>query len=186
MNEVAATVEVELEPKMRLTKLLEDNPVLSRSEIRKAMGSKVVSQLMKEDGEWLESVLPRTNHPFKSPNWEEEDKHLMLVLKQVCQELYRNPPNNQIKRYTILNLLSIKDKARIISYSEKLPRTTEILDQHLESLEHYQLRQIPRTIALHKKHYGNATLPMILSASKYKNCSQKVKDCIQQYLHSNG
>ncbi|MNO23702.1 hypothetical protein D3C76_135090 [compost metagenome] len=184
MNEAAATTEVEVEPKMRLIKLLEENPDLSRSDIRKTMGSKVVSQLMKEDGEWLNSILPRADHPFKSPKWDDEDKKLLLVVNRMCQELYENPPNKQIKRYTILNKLSIRDKARLINHSDKLPRTIEIIEQYLEPTEEYQLRQIPHTVALYRKHYGNVTLPMILKNSIYDNCSQKVKGCIQEYLQS--
>ncbi|MGC6589584.1 MULTISPECIES: TnsD family Tn7-like transposition protein [Paenibacillus] len=184
MKEAAVTSEVEVEPRAKLMELLERFPGLSRSDLRKIMGSKILSKLMKEEGNGLENILPLTDHPFKSPLWEEEDTKLMLVIKEVCQQLYKNPPNKQIKRYTILNLLSTKDKARIIRYSEKLPRSTNMLDQYLESTEHYQLRMIPHTVALHKKHYGNTTLPMILSSCRYKNCSQQVQLSIQEYLRS--
>lgn len=183
-NEAAAATEVELEPKTRLIKLLEDNPDLSRSDIRKAIGSKVFSRLTKEDSEWSKSILPRADPPFKSLKWEDEDKQLALVVNRTCQELYESPPNKQIKRYTILNKLSIRDKARLLNHSDKLPKTVEIIERYLEPNENYQLRQIPHIVALYRKHYANATLPMVLKNRIYENCSQQVIVRIKEYLQS--
>ncbi|GFZ93868.1 hypothetical protein GCM10008018_45390 [Paenibacillus marchantiophytorum] len=188
LRESAAATESEpekLEPKTKLLKLLKNNPDLSRLGIRKAMGSKMISSLLREEGEWMNHILPPADHPFKSPYWEDEDLKLASVLTQVCESVYKTPPNKQIRRYTILNQLSVRDKARLLNHADKLPRSLELLEKSLESLEDYQIRVIPQTVQLYRKHYGNATVPMLLGTHKYKNCSQRVRICIEEYIAKN-
>ncbi|MGF9713734.1 TnsD family Tn7-like transposition protein [Paenibacillus naphthalenovorans] len=185
LKESAAAIETAeqvLGPREQLLLLLRDNPNISRSELGKLIGWKKYYTLMKNERDWMESVLPPADHNFKSPDWIEEDMKLSAELIQVCKKIYENPPNKQIKRYTILNHLSVRDKSRMLVKSDKFPRSVEVLKGYLETEEDFQIRVIPHTVKMYQRHYNKVTVGILLGDHRFKDCSEKVKENIRAYL----
>jgi Tn7-like transposition protein D/TniQ len=190
-NEVAATLdadldEIDINKRKRIEKIIQiiiNNPGLNRTQLQK-LSKKDYRWVLKNDIEWFNYILPPLKR--KQLDYAVLDNELRIKVRDAAQLTYKLNPSTQIKRYSILNKLSPKDKNRIVAHLNRLPGTLSELEKYEESKVDYQIRHIPKLVSqLKSSGYVNVTLNSILSFRRsYRNCSEETKKRIEETLIS--
>lgn len=147
-----------------------------RDSVRRSVGESTYNWLMKKDPIWMNTVLPSRDYHFKSLDWDEIDEELEIILTRIVSETYAFPPKTRILKYTLIKRFTVRDKARIERFPEKLPRTVNLLEKSIESTESYQIRRIPGLIDQVKKSTWALTLDNLLKIPVLKGCSNNVTE----------
>ncbi|MDR3540472.1 MAG: TnsD family Tn7-like transposition protein [Desulfosporosinus sp.] len=153
-----------------------------RDSIRRKVGESTYNWLMKRDPQWMNSVLPPREFNFKSLDWKQTDEEIVETLSRVVSETYFIPPKTRVQKYTILNKLTVRDKARIERFPEKLPRTVNFLEKSIESIESYQTRRIPDMIEQVRKSTWALTIDNVLKTPVLRGCSENVAEKVYHEL----
>lgn len=147
-----------------------------RESIKRKIGEITYNRLLKREALWMKAVLPPRDHHFKSFDWEQIDMEIETTLTKVVSTIYSSPPRNRIQKYTILKRLTSRDKARIERFPERLPRTINLLENSIESMQSYQFRRIPNIIDQVRNSIWALTLDNILKHKVLQGCSKRVKE----------
>lgn len=147
-----------------------------RESIKQKVGQITYNKLLKREASWMKAVLPPRDHHFISLDWEQIDVEIEATLTQVVSTIYSLPPRNRIQKYTILKRLSSRDKARIQRFPERMPRTINLLEKSIESIQAYQIRRIPDIIEQVKESTWALTLDNILKHKVLLGCSKRVRE----------
>ncbi len=169
--------------KEKILSLTSNNNTLKRQEITNLVGIQDYAWLRKKDPEWINNTLPqRTMGNFKRKNWKKEDERISILVMQAGKELYKSQYSKRILTYTILGQLSAQDKGFFLNRRLDLPKTSETLENLIESYEAYQIRRIPITAAYLKKFNKSVSLSNFLRLDPYKNCSSSVINHINSFI----
>lgn len=166
--------------KLKLLECIQNSS--DRESIRRRVGESTYNWLMKRDPLWMKLVLPPREFHYKSLGWEQIDGEIEEILTQIVSETYSFPPKTRVQKYTLLNRLTVRDKARIERSPEKLPRTVNLLEKSIESTESYQIRKIPDIIEQVRKSTWALTLDNVLKIPVLRGCSKKVKEKVSHEL----
>jgi hypothetical protein len=123
-------------------KVLQENPHLSRTELVKKAHHENL-WLMRNDAEWINAYLPEPGKYIRKGellDWKKIDDEMSVKVRKVCEEIYQLMPP---KRASITEVIRRAGKKKWIERRRiKLAKTTQILDEHLESLEDFMLRKL--------------------------------------------
>lgn len=125
----------------RLLNILKLNPKVSRYEISRLANFNYV-WLLKNDSEWVQNHFPKVlkSTQKKRSNWEEIDKKLSILIKKTCEEIYSITPPKRVCKIEIVSRIGHKKWLR--KWKLPLPKTIEILNEKLETLEDYKIRNL--------------------------------------------
>jgi hypothetical protein len=123
-------------------KTLENYPEANRNELIKLANFEYL-WLMRNDSEWMEKHLPQVlKVPRKKEhlNWKQIDDELSAAIKLACDEIISYSPPKRVSITEIIRKVGYK---KWIEKRElKLPRTTQTINERLESLEDYMIRKL--------------------------------------------
>jgi hypothetical protein len=144
--------------------------------------------LQRNDSEWFEEHLPKpikVNPRIPFLKWEEIDNQLSKEIKKICEEILaiQGTPI----RISITEIIRRVGKAKWIDKRhQKLPLTTKVIDEYLESWEDFMIRRITHAKELFIRENVVPTLSRFkikasLGGSISKN-APKVQEVIQKAL----
>jgi len=144
--------------------------------------------LRRNDREWFDKNLPKavkiiSQKPFL--NWKEIDKQLSEEIKKNCLEIL-NIQSEPI-RISITEIIRRVGRSKWIDKRrKKLPLTTKILDEYLESWEDFMIRRVVYTKEVFIKENVLPTLSQFKIRAKLEGSilrnSPKVKETVQKAL----
>lgn len=124
-------------------KVLKANPTANRKALMK-IDSFHYLWLRKHDLEWFEKNIPkplRISRNIERLNWQKIDEDLSKQIAKACEEIRAMPSRPQ--RVSITEILRrVGHKHWIEKRHLKLPRTTKVIIENLESLEDYMIRKL--------------------------------------------
>ncbi len=128
-----------------ILKLLKNKPSLTRNEVRKYLKKQYI-WFYRKDKVWLDNNLPivvpkgKRNSDNGRINWKERD----ALLKQQVVIIYKTLLQSEKPIRITKSLIGKKlDKTTLIyRCSEKLPETTTLIGQVIESVEDFQIRRV--------------------------------------------
>jgi predicted transcriptional regulator len=141
--------------------------------------------VMKHDREWMERHLPpRRKHP-SSINLSTMDEELFGLVNNAVIKIWDNPPKQKVSKTQIFKELPSYVKARCYNYPQYLPKTMELIEESLETNNHYLVRRFPEVLQwFYESRYGNLSLRLIQNRFKgYKECSPEVIQFIEKQIY---
>lgn len=126
----------------RWLEILKANPTASRNKLIKLANFEYL-WLMRNETKWMRNHLPNV---MKVPrqkrilDWEKIDEELLMKIQSICDEICSEIPLARVSITEIIKRTGCKkwiEKRHI-----RLPKTTLLIDQNLESLEDYMLRKL--------------------------------------------
>jgi hypothetical protein len=131
--------------------VLKKNPEANRDKLIK-LAAFEYQWLMRNDTEWMEKHLPEVlKVPRKKEilNWQKIDDELSPKVERACKEIYATMP---LKRVCITEIIrKIGFKKWIEKRHLRLPKTKNVIDENLESLEDFMLRKLKLAESLYIK-----------------------------------
>lgn len=156
--------------------LQQENPKLSKTEIRK-LAPDVYAWLYRHDRQWLNKNSPKLQNPKASVNkvdWNQRDKEILEQVKDVVRKLKEVEKPIRITVGRIGK--NIELKALLDKHLDKLPKTRKYLELVTETLEDYQIRRIDWAVKeLNKRGEEIKEWKILRLAGLRKNLSDKVK-----------
>jgi len=144
--------------------------------------------LCRNDSAWMDEHFPRKKAFKAKIDFRSFDEILSQKIRTIAAEL-KEDSNFQIRKYTILNRLSLLEKSRLQSFNEdRLPASHKALIESIEELDSYLIRSVERVATkLRKKSgYQNISYDALISYSKlYESCSPELKMKIEELLRQN-
>jgi transcriptional regulator with XRE-family HTH domain len=124
-------------------KIRKDNPELNKKLLFE-MENHLILWLTRYDSEWFEENRPEreiARNALRPVDWAKEDLELSNIVSNACDEI--RAERDPMKRVWITEIIKrIGNKGWLDKRKEKLPRTTKMLEQKLESFEEFMLRKI--------------------------------------------
>ncbi|ASA24274.1 hypothetical protein B9T62_28040 [Paenibacillus donghaensis] len=132
--------------------------------------------LMKNDRLWLEDRLPSREPLPNSINYKKIDEEMFEIMKKAVETVSNDPPKRQICLSSFFNIVPDFLKARYYKFQNQMPRTVELLNSNIESIDDYAVRIFPYVVEKFlKTRYRRLTLKRLQTISKvYKKCSPEV------------
>jgi hypothetical protein len=128
------------ESRQLLSDMIQKRPGLTRDEIRSANYA-AYDMLMKEDREYLNSMIPlRPNRPIPI-NWAERDSDLAQKVS-IAAEAIRNQPGKPVRVTKMKIAQSLEAKNQILNLSPRLSETKAVLGKMVESREDFAIRRL--------------------------------------------
>lgn len=134
------------EYKQNILEVIQTNPKLSRTEIRKIC-KKQYEYIYRKDKAWLLNNLPqkvRTDNNKIKVDWNKRDLEILKLIKAKYQEMINEKPSIRI------TISSIGKRADVLAALEKnidkLPDTKEYLNKITETVEGFQIRRCKNII----------------------------------------
>jgi len=128
------------ESRLLLSELIQERPELTRNEIR-SVDYAAYDMLMKEDREYLNSMIPfRPNRPIPI-NWAERDSDLAQKVS-IAAEAIRNQPGKPVRVTKMKIAQSLETKNQILNLSPRLPETKAVLEKRVESRDDFAIRRL--------------------------------------------
>ena len=168
-------------------KLREKNPNLTRKQL--AVKNNFLSLwLSRNDAEWLEDNLPPQVTARKSKDildWKDIDKNLSKKIKKICKEILLE--DELPVRVCITEIIKRSgDGVWIEKRHKKLPLTTKIIDNYLETFEAYILRKIEIITKKYIKEVNIPTIPQFKAraviVNKTAKGSVKIQKAVEEAL----
>jgi Tn7-like transposition protein D/TniQ len=126
----------------RWLQTLVKHPTLTRQELMNTENF-LYLWLRRNDSEWFEKTLPKSNKPNRKNvilDWKIIDKEYSSVIRKVCAEIISI--DNCLIRVSITEVARrAGKKVWLEKRGKKLPKTSKILDEKLESLEDFMCRK---------------------------------------------
>ncbi|HEX8734430.1 MAG TPA: TnsD family Tn7-like transposition protein, partial [Pyrinomonadaceae bacterium] len=123
-------------------KVLKENPQANRDKLIKLANFEYL-WLMRNDAEWTKKHLPevlKIQRKKEHLDWQKIDDKLSMAVLRACSDIITALPP---KRVCITEIIKITGYKKWIEKRElKLPKTTQILKEKLESLEDYMIRKL--------------------------------------------
>lgn len=136
-----------LERKNHWLKLQELYPEKSKTQLRK-LAPNVYAYLYRNNPRWLSSHSPkkkRTHNPNKRVNWEKRDEELLRLVKEVARNW--DVDTNKPTRISISSIgRKINSTSLLQKKAEKLPKTSEYIQNISEDLSTFQIRRVEAVI----------------------------------------
>jgi transposase-like protein len=169
--------------KKEILELLEENELLTRTEVAVTIGNDFY-KLRAEEAEWLLSILPYENERsgFKPKDWAYEDEQLSKRVIEIVDELRENNYPRRIYQLTIIKRIT-KSTSRFISQKNMRPKTFDTIEKLIESHEEFQIRRIPVTANRLKNRKKELTISNFLRTYEYKKCSDFVIEHITEFIN---
>lgn len=162
---------------------------LGRTTIQRS-NENAFAYLRSYDRKWLQENLPKHSNRIGNLKVDKQklDNDLAGILKETSAYLFKLDSPNRIKRYSIINALPKKYRNLYTAHKEYLPLCDALLPTLEESVEHYQLRALPKRVEqLLSSGYRNVTLKSLGSSRKlYRNCTEEMKVKINEELMKMG
>lgn len=122
--------------------IIKENPQMSRTELVKAANFEYL-WLMRNDKKWIKAHLPDSRKYIRRGeffDWKKIDDEMAAKVEIAFQEIYQAIP---LKRASITELIRrVGNRNRIEKRELKLPKTTRIINENLESLEDFMIRKL--------------------------------------------
>ena len=118
-------------------------PSLSRRELMKEVNT-LYLWLQRNDSEWFNSHLPeqiKINRKTDRLDWAKIDNNLVKEIQAVCDEI-RNESKKLIRVSITKIIKRVGYKKWIDKRDRKLPKTTRLINEQLESLEDFMIRKL--------------------------------------------
>lgn len=168
----------------RVLALLTKNQQITRKEI-KYREKTATTWLIRNDSDWLNKLLPyKSSLKYNNHELDLRDRELSEKIQDIGIILYQSPPTGRISKNLILQELSAYDRKFIEKYESLLLRTQKVLNDNLECINAYLLRNLPRAIIKAKKN-GWKTIKystLCRTTELYKKSSQETKEIIEAEL----
>ncbi len=130
------------EKKYQWLTLQQENPELSKTEIRK-LAPDIYAWLYRRDRPWLNENSPKLKKPKSSVDrvdWNVRDTEVLTQVKDAVLQLINS---DKPIRITIGKIaVTIGMKALLEKHLDKMPQTKDYLESVTETLEDYQIRRI--------------------------------------------
>lgn len=140
--------------------------------------------VMKHDRDWMEELLPPRKKLPSSINFYTMDEDLFVLVNNAVKKVWENPPKKKITKTQIFNELPNYVKYRCYNYPQYLPKTMKLIEERLETNDHYLIRRFPEVIQwFNKSRYRNLSLRLIQSHFKtYKESSPEVIRFVEKQI----
>lgn len=146
-NKTVAAIDYKKIYRQKMLSIKKANPLASRTEMRN-MAYKEFAWLHRNDREWLDGTLPcptpvstRNMNEAKRVDWETRDEEISLLVLRATQEI--RLISGKPVRLTLSSIgRYIGKQALLEHYIEKMPKTSEVLNNVTESIEDFQMRRI--------------------------------------------
>ncbi|MDR7002821.1 TnsD family Tn7-like transposition protein [Neobacillus niacini] len=186
-TEVAATkikedtFEVREKYRKRILELKRSKIDLKRMDAHKELRKEYL-WLLANDADWFNRVLPPMD--LTKIDYSKLDEEMKYKIKVAAKKVYSSNPARRIGKHLIINVLDEKEKNRILAYLSKLPKTKQILESHIESIDDYQVRNVPYIVSKLKSYgYKNITFNSIRDYNKtYRKCKEETIKRIEKVL----
>lgn len=163
--------------------LIKNNPNISRMELID-LKPYTHNWLRRNDTEWFETHSPahiRWKGFTDLKNWNEIDKSLAKEVREICNEIYN------LKSFPIrVSLAEIEKRTGKKNWlqkrAKKLPVTTKVLEENLESLEEYMVRKVNYTKNLYQKEKKLPTRPQFQVRAVLKNKTSAESKRVQKEI----
>lgn len=150
------------EHKSVLVKLLENDPLLTRTKLQEEISSGTYEYLLKHDPEWFDKTLPQqqktsTGHREKRRDWDERDK-----VKANKIQCYLDSITAMEKPVWITETRLLKRAKILYSYHEntdKYPRVSKLIRESAESRSQFRERKLKWAIIVMR----NADIPLSIN-----------------------
>ncbi|WP_342511819.1 TnsD family Tn7-like transposition protein [Sporosarcina sp. FSL K6-1522] len=132
--------------------------------------------IMKHDRVWMECHLPARRKMSRMLNLETLDDEMYQLVSAVVPKIWENLPQKKITKKEILKELPSYVEGRLRQYSDYLPKTIQLMENSLETDDHYLVRNFPHVVDwFNKSRYKKLSLKLIQNNFKsYKKCSLSV------------
>lgn len=137
--------------------------------------------LMRNEREWMESVLPPRKRMEKELNLETLDDDLSKLVEIAINQCWEKPPDAKITKSTILRALPPTMMGRYQTFRHILPETSQLLQNGTESQDQYAVRYFPNVLKwFESSRYKTLSLRLIQTRFKmYKYLDQETLSLIQ-------
>jgi len=123
-------------------RVIKKHPKLNRKQL--LLENKFLYQwLMRNDSDWFKKHLPAPLKPDKKKdilNWEKIDEELSEKVNRVCREILNETKPTRVSITEVIKRTG--NKNWLEKTDEKLPLTSNLLEELLESLEDFMLRKL--------------------------------------------
>lgn len=164
-------------------KVIQDFPHLHRTELLKKANHKYL-WLMKNDAEWINAHMPPPLKPPKNKDffdWKKIDKEMSMQVEKACQEIYQSVP---LKRVCITEIIrEVGNKKWIENRELKLPKTTQTINDKLETLEDFMIRKLKFTEAQYIAERKLPTRPQLTIRAVIRNKTADNSEIIQSEIN---
>ena len=131
------------ENRSRFLEVLKKHPKANRKLLMKT-ASFVLLWLYRNDKKWLKNHLPKqtkVTRKIDRYDWKKIDKELSRQIKKVSREIRQ--VSDKLLRVSITEIIRrIGQKAWVEKREDKLPSTTKVVNESLESLEDFMIRKL--------------------------------------------
>lgn len=173
-----------LEYRQRISDYIDNNRDKNRSQVAKAL-VKEYAYLQKKDRSWLENILPAKvlvrEQLRNTKNWNDIDDRLEKLVPKVIKEILEDKKIIKVTYYSIskrCNMESLRKKEIL----KKMPKTSEIIMDNLETAEEFKKRKLRRCIELLAENGEEINKTKILRKIYLREEYEKLKPFIQEYL----
>lgn len=162
-------------------KLIEDNPGLNRSELKR-IGKGLHTWVYAHDRYWYDEVTPKAKIRKKKAetiDWQNRDEECLVLAKEAVNKLY------QIEGKPVRIITSnIRRMAGVKRWflNEKLMKTQQYLEEINEDIQSYRVRKIKWAISEMVKNGERLTVYKIQLKAGFGGGNQEIKTLIQEIL----
>jgi hypothetical protein len=139
--------------------------------------------LMRNDTEWINAHLPPPQKFSRREDvldWKKIDKEMSIKVKEACRQIYQSTP---LKRVSITEIIRrVQNKKWIENRKLKLPKTTRIINENLETQEDFMIRKLKFTEAQYIKEKKLPTRPQLLIRAVLRNTTTNNSKKIQSEI----
>lgn len=166
--------------KQKIMECINETPTALRIGIREKVGAEIYKYLMKEEKGWMEEILP-PKYDLKK-DWSKEDERLIEEIITVVDHLKEQSPKWRITKNMIKTNLPSDSKYLLQNNSSKLVKSLEVLENHIESMEEYQIRKIEYAMNFLKITNQKLNIKNFKRLPAYKEMTSAVEEAIHKKL----
>jgi Tn7-like transposition protein D/TniQ len=163
--------------------VIENNPADNRRDLIKKANT-LYLWLQKNDSEWFNSHLPeqvKSNGKGVRLDWKKIDNELVQKIEIVCEEILKS--TEKLVRVSITEIIRrVGHKTWIEKRRLKLPRTAELIDLKLESLEDFMIRKVKFTMNEYIKQGSVSTRLQFMVKAVIRNTTTENSSRVQHSI----
>lgn len=140
--------------------------------------------VMKYDRDWMDKHLPPRKKLPSSINLYTMDEDLFVLVNTAVKRIWERPQKQKITKTQIFRELPSFVKSRCSHYPQYLPKTLKLIEESLETNDHYLIRRFPEVLKwFNESRYRNLSIRLIQSRFKtYKGCSPVVIQFLEKQI----
>lgn len=155
----------------------------TRPEIRK-YNIRRYDWVMKNEPSWMEGILPPKKKLPKILNQDTLDDELYSFVVDAVQKVWISPPDYRVTKQEIYRHLPSYVRSRVKRFTEKIPKTIELIEESVESQDQFLVRKFPKIIEwFMESRYHRCSLKLLQSRfTALKGCSDEVQEWMSEQI----